>query len=59
MPKKMIGSSYKIISNAEANMRAERFSVTEQVKNACYDMLNGDASANKLVAKYVAQYSKK
>ena len=57
--KKIMSSKHRIIMNAEANMRAERFIVTKEAKNDCQTMLNGQTSANELVAKYVAQYSKK
>ncbi len=51
-------SNRKIIRVADANMRAEGFTVSAKVKNDCYKMLEGKVSADKLVEQYIARYKK-
>ncbi|MTI94339.1 MAG: hypothetical protein FH749_02470 [Firmicutes bacterium] len=50
--KKTISRHARIIKNAEVNCKIEGFSVSKQTKRDCLEMLRGNTSADKLVAKY-------
>lgn len=52
-------SAGKIIRSAEANMKAEGFSISAKAKKDCHAMLKGQVSANTLIGQYVANYKSK